>query len=118
MAKSTRAPKKKSKAKAKTKPKAKPKGKPGRQRTTGAGTPMVVRMHKPQIKILDQWIEKQGEPKVTRPEAIRRLVMQALTPEAEPVERPAALAPEITTPEAAGEGIRVVRRARRAMFGA
>ena len=93
-------------------------GQAGPQRTTGAGTPMVVRMHKPQMVILDQWIEKQGEPKVTRPEAIRRLVMQALTPEAEPVERPAALAPEITTPEAAGEGIRVVRRARRAMFGA
>ena len=75
MAKSTRS-KKKSKAKTK------PKGKPGRQRTTGAGTPMVVRMHKPQIKLLDQWIETQPGP-LTRPEAIRRLVMQRLSPEPE-----------------------------------
>jgi hypothetical protein len=58
-------PKKKKKAKVKT----------GRPKSTGAGTPMVVRMHEPQIAALDGWI---GEAGLSRPEAIRQLVDWAL----------------------------------------
>ena len=54
--------------------KSKPK-KIGRPKSTGAGTPMVVRMHKPQLKAIDQWIANTG---LTRPEAIRQLVDWAL----------------------------------------
>jgi hypothetical protein len=54
-------PKKKKKAKVKT----------GRPKSTGAGAPMVVRMHEPQIAALDEWIADTG---LSRPEAIRQLV--------------------------------------------
>jgi hypothetical protein len=43
--------------------------------TGGAGQPMVVRMHNPQIKELDDWI---GDSDISRPEAIRQLVGWAL----------------------------------------
>ena len=45
----------------------------GRPKTTGPGEPQVVRMHDQQIEAIDEWIDKQGE-KISRPEAIRRLV--------------------------------------------
>lgn len=68
MAKSTKKTKKKTVKKSK---------KTGRPRTTGAGSPMVVRMHTPMLKDLDAWIAAQ-EGTVSRPEAIRRLVGRAL----------------------------------------
>jgi hypothetical protein len=49
--------------------------KPGRPKAGGAGAPMVVRMHKPQLKALDQWISTS---EISRPEAIRQLVTWAL----------------------------------------
>ena len=45
----------------------------GRPKTTGPGEPQVVRMHDEQLEAIDDWIEAQGE-KISRPEAIRRLV--------------------------------------------
>ena len=59
----------------------------GRPKTTGAGAPMVVRMHDPQIKAIDGWI---GDSDITRPEAIRQLVTWALahTKPKEPAETP------------------------------
>jgi hypothetical protein len=49
--------------------------KKGRPKSTGAGTPMVVRMHDPQLAAIDGWI---GEAEISRPEAIRQLVDWAL----------------------------------------
>jgi hypothetical protein len=45
----------------------------GRPKTTGPGEPQVVRMHDEQIAAIDEWIDAQDE-KISRPEAIRRLV--------------------------------------------
>jgi len=45
----------------------------GRPKTTGLGTGILVRMHD-QLGALDAWIERQREPGLSRPEAIRRLV--------------------------------------------
>jgi hypothetical protein len=45
----------------------------GRPVTTGPGEPQVVRMHDEQLEAIDAWIAEQGE-KISRPEAIRRLV--------------------------------------------
>jgi len=45
---------------------------------TGQGTPIVVRIHAAGLAAIDAWIEKQPEPKPSRPEAIRRLVEVAL----------------------------------------
>jgi hypothetical protein len=41
-------------------------------------TPIMVRLPPNQLERLDRWIAKQSEPELTRPEAIRRLVDQAL----------------------------------------
>lgn len=41
---------------------------------TGKGEPVVVRMHPPQLKALDDWIAQQAQPFPSRPEAVRRLV--------------------------------------------
>jgi hypothetical protein len=49
------------------------KSKIGRPVTTGSGEPQVVRMHDDRLAAIDEWIEMQGE-KISRPEAIRRLV--------------------------------------------
>jgi hypothetical protein len=49
----------------------------GRPRTTGSGEQVVVRMHKPMLGAIDKW-RAQQEDEPTRPEAIRRLVAQAL----------------------------------------
>jgi len=45
----------------------------GRPKTTGPGEPQVVRMHDQELEAIDDWIAAQGE-KISRPEAIRRLV--------------------------------------------
>jgi hypothetical protein len=49
------------------------KAKMGRPVTTGPGEPMVVRMHDEQLEAIDAWIAEHGD-KISRPEAIRRLV--------------------------------------------
>jgi hypothetical protein len=60
----------------------KKKRKPGRphgSRTTFIGEAMELRLY-PDIEAkLDAWIAEQGEPGLGRPEAIRRLLVQALT---------------------------------------
>ena len=43
----------------------------GRPKTTGTGTPLLVRMHGEQIRALDKW---RDDREVTRAEAIRRLL--------------------------------------------
>ena len=45
----------------------------GRPKTTGPGEPQIVRMHDQQLDAIDDWIAAQRE-KISRPEAIRRLV--------------------------------------------
>ena len=44
---------------------------------TGKGLLLGVRLHPPFLKALDAWIAK-TDPELTRPEAVRRLVSQAL----------------------------------------
>ena len=39
---------------------------------------LTVRVHRNQLAAIDAWIATQPEPRPTRPEAIRRLVEQAL----------------------------------------
>jgi hypothetical protein len=57
----------------------------GRPPTTGIGTSVNVRLHDDALDRLDAWITKQGEPNLSRPEAIRRVLDQALPPvEAKP----------------------------------
>jgi len=46
----------------------------GRPVTTGRGTLIGVRLLDAPLATLDDWIEHQKEPELTRPEAIRRLV--------------------------------------------
>jgi hypothetical protein len=46
--------------------------------TTGKGQQIGVRLLPETMDPLDAWIEEQPDPKPTRPEAIRRLVRQAL----------------------------------------
>jgi hypothetical protein len=46
----------------------------GRPVTTGKGTLIGVRLLDEPLSTLDRWIEKQSEPDLTRPEAIRRLI--------------------------------------------
>jgi hypothetical protein len=46
----------------------------GRPKTTGPATGVMVKMHDHHLDALDNWIAKQKEPELTRPEAIRRLV--------------------------------------------
>jgi hypothetical protein len=46
----------------------------GRPKTTGLGTGVLVRMHDQSLGALDSWIAKQKDSRLTRPEAIRRLV--------------------------------------------
>ena len=62
-------------AKKSTRATKKTKVKTGRPVTTGAGTPLVVRMHANEIKRLDDWINESEEP---RTEAICQLVKWAL----------------------------------------
>jgi hypothetical protein len=46
----------------------------GRPVTTGKGTLVGVRLLKAPLAKLDDWIARQGEDDLSRPEAIRRLV--------------------------------------------
>ena len=60
--------------------------KTGRPRSTGSGSAIMVRVHKPQLKAIDLWIADSG---LSRPEAIRQLVNFALAhvkPQEEPAE--------------------------------
>jgi hypothetical protein len=54
------------------------KKKTGRPRTTGPGTSINVRLHDNVLVPLDEWIATQDDPKLSRPEALRRLAEQAL----------------------------------------
>jgi hypothetical protein len=47
---------------------------------TGRGTPIVVRMQPPDLSALDEWAATQTD-KPSRPEAVRRLLAQALKEE-------------------------------------
>ncbi len=46
----------------------------GRPVTTGTGTVIGVRMLDEPLAAIDEWIDQQHEPDLSRPEAIRRLV--------------------------------------------
>lgn len=46
----------------------------GRPVTTGTGTVIGVRMLDEPLAAIDSWITTQGDPELSRPEAIRRLV--------------------------------------------
>lgn len=46
---------------------------------TGQGTPIGVRLHPEMLTPLDAWISAQGDPKPTRPEAIRFILRDWLT---------------------------------------
>jgi hypothetical protein len=49
----------------------------GRPKTTGLGEGVLVRLHNPTLGALDAWrAAQEGEP--SRPEAIRRMIAQAL----------------------------------------
>jgi len=50
----------------------------GRPKTTGKGLLIGVRMLPDLLSALDEWIERQAEPKPTRPEAVRRIVWDAV----------------------------------------
>jgi hypothetical protein len=41
-------------------------------------TPVMVRVHPDQLAALDAWIERQPDPKPSRPEAIRRILAEGL----------------------------------------
>ena len=74
----------------------------GRKVTTGAGTLVGVRLLAPKLSALDTWIATQAEPRPTRPEAIRRLLAEALTkPAAGSIQSDASLDCQIAGQEAA-----------------
>ncbi len=52
--------------------------KKGRRKSAGAGLRLGVRLQPPMLAVLDTWIASQPDPKPSRPEAIRRLVAEAL----------------------------------------
>lgn len=62
----------------------------GRPVTTGKGTLIGVRLLDAPLATLDAWIVKHGEPDLTRPEAMRRLVEIGLS-KSPPNERPQVL---------------------------
>jgi hypothetical protein len=51
-----------------------PKKRRGRPSTGGRREGILVRLEPAQFEALDGWIEKQKDPDLSRPEAIRRLV--------------------------------------------
>ena len=59
----------------------------GRPVTTGTGIIVGVRLLDGPLSALDAWIEKQGEPDLSRPEAIRRLVEVGLAANLQSVEQ-------------------------------
>jgi len=46
---------------------------------TGKGTPVVTRLQPPELSALDAWIAKSDDPKMSRPEAIRRLLAEKIS---------------------------------------
>jgi len=50
----------------------------GRPVTTGKGELIGVRLHEPALGDLDAWIGAQPKPRPSRPEAIRRILAEAL----------------------------------------
>jgi hypothetical protein len=50
----------------------------GRPRTTGTGQLIGVRLLQEPLSALDAWIEAQADPKPSRPEAIRQIVIAHL----------------------------------------
>lgn len=58
-------------------------GKRGRGRPRTDATPVMVRLQPDQLAQLDDWIEHQGEPRPSRPEAIRLILADRLTPPSE-----------------------------------
>ena len=46
----------------------------GRPVTTGKGQLIGVRLQPDQLAALDHWISERGDPKPTRPEAVRRIL--------------------------------------------
>jgi hypothetical protein len=75
------------------------KKKRGRKVTTGKGTLIGVRLLSENLSALDGYIATQPEPRPTRPEAIRRLLAEAL---GEP-RTPARSQPKPSTPVREGE---------------
>jgi hypothetical protein len=51
----------------------------GRPKTTGEGTPVMVRLHDDILSPLDRWIADQPDPQPTRPEAVRKALHDWLT---------------------------------------
>jgi hypothetical protein len=56
----------------------------GRGRPPTEATPVLVRVMPDQIERLDAWINKQGEPDLGRPEAIRRILDKVLPKKRKP----------------------------------
>lgn len=50
---------------------------------TGQGRQTGLRIPKDLDKAIDRWMAEQGDPKLTKPEAIRRLLRRALALDAE-----------------------------------
>jgi hypothetical protein len=50
----------------------------GRPKTTGRGEGVLLRLHKPLTSAIDDWAKRQDD-KPSRPEAIRRLLVRALS---------------------------------------
>ena len=70
----------------------------GRKKTTGPGEPVMLRLHRPLLTDLDEWIRTQ-DPRPSRPEAVRRILEQTLrsplnkeAPRVQAVEKASALA--------------------------
>jgi hypothetical protein len=61
-----------------------PKKKRGRPATTGRGLQIGMRWQESALEMIDDWIERQKEPTLTRPEAIRRLVELGLKAKGRP----------------------------------
>ena len=54
-----------------------PRKKPGPKKT-GQGVQIQVRMHEDLLDRLDEWMVDQGNPELTRPEAVRQILREAL----------------------------------------
>jgi len=50
----------------------------GRPKTTGTGELVGVRLQPDQLTALDAWIDRQPEPKPSRPDAMRKLLQKGL----------------------------------------
>ena len=50
-----------------------------KKRAAQPGTPVLVRLQPDQLAALDRWIDAQSKPKPSRPEALRRLLGEAIS---------------------------------------